>query len=69
MLLSVHHNFWGSEGLQGTHIDALNPFSSKLMTMTPRGGLLTFSTNLALCAAVAAAAAKPAQVTGSKKIA
>ena len=31
--------FWGPRGLQGTHIDALNPFSSKLMTLTLRGGL------------------------------
>ena len=33
ILLSVHHNFLGSKGLQGTHIDASNPFSSKLMTL------------------------------------
>ena len=39
ILLSVHHNFWGSERLQGTNIDALNPFSSKLMTLTLKGGL------------------------------
>ena len=50
ILLSMHHNFLGSEGLQGTHIDALNPFSSKLMTLTPRGGLWTFSAILAHCA-------------------
>ena len=50
ILLSVHHNFFGSEGLQGTHIGALNPFSSKLMTLTLRGGLWTFLANLALCA-------------------
>ena len=50
ILLSVNHNFWGSEGLQGTYIDALNPFSSKLMTLAPRGGLWTFLENLALCA-------------------
>ena len=49
ILLSVHHNFLGSEGLQGTHIDALNPFSLKLMTLTLRGGLWTFLANLALC--------------------
>ena len=53
MLLSVNHNFLGSEGLQGTHIDALNQFSSKFMTLTQRGGLLTFLVNLALCAACA----------------
>ena len=29
----------GSEGRQGADMDALNPFSSKLMTLTPRGGL------------------------------
>ena len=52
ILLSVHHNFLGSEGLQGTHIDALNPFSSKLMTLILRGGLWTFLWNLALCAAL-----------------
>ena len=51
-ILSVHHDFLGSEGLQGTHIDALNPFSSKLMTLALRGGLWTFLRNLALCAAV-----------------
>ena len=51
ILLSVHHNFLGSEGLQGTHIDALNPFSSKLMTLTLRGGLWTFLANSALCGA------------------
>ena len=39
VLLSVHHDFLGSEGLQGTHIDASSPFSSKLMTLTQRGGL------------------------------
>ena len=50
ILLSVHHNFWGSEAIQGTHIDALNPFSSKLMALTLRGGLWTFLANLALCA-------------------
>ena len=38
-----------SEGLQGTHMNALNQFNSKLMAMTPRGGLWTFSTILALC--------------------
>ena len=48
--LSLHHNFLGSEELQGTHIDALNPFSSKLMALTLRGGLWTFLANLALCA-------------------
>ena len=49
ILLSVHHNFLESEGLQGTYIDALNSFSSKLMTFTLRGGLWTFLANLALC--------------------
>ena len=52
LLSAVHHNFWWSEGLQGNHIDALHPFSSKLMTLTLRGGLWTFSANLALCAPV-----------------
>ena len=33
----MHHDFLGSEGLQGTHMDALNPFNSKLMTLTPKG--------------------------------
>ena len=45
----MHHNFLGSEGLQATHIDALNPFTSKSMTLTPRVGLWTFSQNLTLC--------------------
>ena len=36
----MHHIFRGYEGLQGTHMDALNPFSSILMT---------FSANLAIC--------------------
>ena len=49
ILLSVHHDFLGSEGLQGTHIDAPRPFSSKLMTLSQSGGLWTFSANLALC--------------------
>ena len=47
ILLSVHHNFLGSEGWQGTHSDALNPFSSKSV----RWGLWTFLATLALCAA------------------
>ena len=38
-ILSMHYNFLVSEGFQGTHIDALNPFVSKLMTLTPRVGL------------------------------
>ena len=41
--------FRGSEGLQGTHMDALNQFRSKLMALTPRRGLWTFLANLALC--------------------
>ena len=41
ILLSMHHNFLGSEGPQGTHIDALNPFSS----LTLKGGLWTFLEN------------------------
>ena len=39
ILLSLHHDFFGSEGLQGTHIDASSPFSSKLITLTQTGGL------------------------------
>ena len=39
-----------SEGFQGTHVDALSPFNSKLTTLNPRGGLWTFSAILALCA-------------------
>ena len=35
----MHRIFWGSEGLQGTHMDA---FSSKLMTVTIRGGFEPF---------------------------
>ena len=50
ILLSMHYHFLMSEGLQETHIDALNPFRSKLITLTPRGGLWTFSAILALCA-------------------
>ena len=49
LLLSVHHDFFGSEGLQGTHMHALNQFSSNVMTLSPRGGLWTISANLALC--------------------
>ena len=49
LLLSVHHIFLRSDGVQGTHIDALNPFSSKLMTLALTGGLWTFLANLALC--------------------
>ena len=43
--------FLKSDGFQETHMNALNQFSSKLMTLTPRGGLWTFLANLALCAA------------------
>ena len=32
-------------------MDALNPLNSKLMTLTPRGGLWTFLANLAICVA------------------
>ena len=46
----MHYNFLVSEGLQGTYMNALNPLNSKLMTLTPRGGLWTFSAILALCA-------------------
>ena len=40
---------WGTPG--NPYMDALNPFTSKLMTLTLRGGLWTFSANLALCVA------------------
>ena len=40
--------FWG-QGFQGTHMDALGQFSSKLMTLTSREGLWIFLANLALC--------------------
>ena len=29
----MHHEFLGSEGFQGTHIDALNQFSSKFVNL------------------------------------
>ena len=31
-------DFLGSVGLQETHMDALKPFNSKLVTLTMRGG-------------------------------
>ena len=46
----MYYNYLVSEGLQGTHMNALNPFNSKLMTLPPKGGLWTFSAILALCA-------------------
>ena len=49
-LLLVHHEFLGSRKFLGTHFNALNPFSSKSMILTPRGGLWIFSVNIALCA-------------------
>ena len=39
ILLLMHYNFFGSEGLQGTYMNALNPLNSKLMTSILRGGL------------------------------
>ena len=45
----MHYNFLDSERLQGTHKNTLNPFNSKLITLTARGGLWTFLANLALC--------------------
>ena len=36
--ISASH-FWGVKGTPETHIDALNPFSSKLMTLTPKRSL------------------------------
>ena len=56
------YNFFYSEGLRGTHTDALNPFNSKLMTMTPRGGLWTFSSNLDLCVASCYTTFPPTQI-------
>ena len=38
-----------SEGLQGTHMDALSLFNSKLMILTQRGGLWIFLEILGLC--------------------
>jgi len=37
--IKLNYNFLDSDRLQGTHIDALSPFNSKLMTLIPRGGL------------------------------
>ena len=34
----MHCDFLGSVGLQETHMDALKPFNSKLVTLTMRGG-------------------------------
>ena len=50
IILSMNYNFLVSEGLQETHMNSLNPFNSNLMILSPRGGLWTFSTMLALCA-------------------
>ena len=36
---TMHYNILVSEGLQGTQMDALNLFNSKLMTLTTRRGL------------------------------
>ena len=49
ILLSLNYKFLDSKGLQVTHMEALNPFNSKLMTLTARWGLWTFSVILALC--------------------
>ena len=35
----ISYNFLECEGLQGTHMDELNPFHSKLMTLTLREDL------------------------------
>ena len=48
----MNHDFLVSEEIQGTLVDALNPFSSKSITLTTRGNLWNFSTNLALCPAI-----------------
>ena len=47
----MNYEFSDYKGLQVTHIEALNPFNSKLITLTSRGGLRTFSAILALCVA------------------
>ena len=51
ILLSIQYNSLVPVWLHETHIVALNPFNSKLMTLTPRGGLWNFSAILALCGA------------------
>ena len=51
----------GSEGLQETHMDALNTFSSKLMTLTPRRFVNLFGVFSPLCAA-------PVKAKSSKKV-
>ena len=38
---SMHCDFFGSDGLQKTHMDAFKPFNSKLVTLTMRGGFFT----------------------------
>ena len=50
--ITWYHNFLDSEELQGTHKNSLDPFNSKLTTLNKRGGLWTFPSNLALCAAL-----------------
>ena len=51
--MNLHYIFLGSERVQGPHMNALNPFNSKKMTMsltlTARRGLWTFLAILALC--------------------
>ena len=47
--MNLHYIFLGSERLLGTHMNALNPFNSKRMTLTARRGLWTFLAILALC--------------------
>ena len=37
--ISASRLILGSEGLQGTHMDALNRFSSKSMSLIPKEGL------------------------------
>ena len=48
--ISASQLMLGSEGLQGTHLDALNTFSSKLMTLTPRRFVNLFGEFSPLCA-------------------
>ena len=49
ILLSLNYKFLDSKRLQVTHMEALNPFKTKSMTLTARWGLWTFSVILALC--------------------
>ena len=48
------YGFWGSEGFQGTHMDVLNHFSSKLMTNPKKRFVNLFGEFSPFCAAAAA---------------